>query len=38
MLFRVTELCNRLLEASHDPTEVIREMRAGPLGGVIGRQ
>jgi len=37
MPFCVTELCNRLLEASHDPTEVICQMRAGPLGDVIGR-
>ena len=37
MPFRVTEPCNRFLEASHDPAEVIRQMRAGPLSDVVGQ-
>jgi hypothetical protein len=37
MPFRVTEVCNRLLEASRDPAEIIRQIRAGPLGDVIGQ-
>lgn len=37
MPFRVTELCQRLLEASHNPAKVIRQMRAGLLGDVIGQ-
>jgi hypothetical protein len=35
MPFRVTEPCNRFLEASHDP--VIRQMRAGPLSDIVGQ-
>ena len=34
---RITKPCNRLLEASHDPAEVIRQMRAGPLSDVVGQ-
>jgi hypothetical protein len=37
MPFRVTELCNRLLEASRDPAEVICQIRVSPLGDVIGQ-
>ena len=37
MPFRVTEPCNRFLEASHDPAEVIRQMRAGPLSDIVGQ-
>ena len=34
---RITKPCNRLLEASHDPAEVIRQMRAGPLSDIVGQ-
>ena len=35
MPFRVTEPCNRFLEASHDPGS--RQMRAGPLSDIVGQ-
>jgi hypothetical protein len=37
MPFRMTEPCNRLLETSHDPAEVIGQMCAGPRSDVVGQ-
>src|SRR5262249_9577509 len=37
MPFCITEPCNRLLDASHDPKEVIRQRCAGPLSDVVGQ-
>src|SRR5262249_35625684 len=37
MPLRITKPCNRLLEASHDPAEVIRQMCAGLLSDVVGQ-
>jgi hypothetical protein len=35
MPFRITEPCDRLLETSHDPAEVIRRMCAGIHQGAL---
>jgi hypothetical protein len=37
MAFRITEPGNRLLEASHNLAEVIRQMCAGLLSDVVGQ-